>query len=289
VTTNITPSKDIPTSTAVAKRSTRRWRVRPAYLFPVVALLLWWAILPLLPSDKIPTPVRVLTYMWDELRFKTVAPDSVYANFGITLLRLLVGTVISMAVGFVVGIAAGRSRLADAFTRDYIVAALTIPGVIVAIIAAMWFGFGFFTPVITVVVTTFAYTATNLREGVRNVPTELTTMARAFQMKRSAILKHVVVPSLTPFLMVSLRYTLSLGWKSLTIAEIFGADEGAGWMLRFWYDANRLYSLIGYTFFFVVVTVLLDRVVFNRLARRVLAWRTDVAGILGQGQKKKAG
>lgn len=260
--------------------SAPRWKVRPAYLFPVIALLLWAAVVPFLPSAKVPTPVAVFSYMWEELRGDTVAPDSVYYNFGVSLLRLIIGASISMALGVVVGVASGLSRRLDAFFRDFVIGSLTIPGLIVALVTALWFGFGFLTPVVTVVITTFAYTASNLAEGVRDVPRDLVFMARSFRMSRSALFRHVVAPSLTPFMLVSLRYVLSLGWKALTIAEIFGASDGAGWMLRFWYDANRVQSLVGYAFFFAVVTVLLDRVFFELLARRLLRWRGDVSAVI---------
>ena len=253
-------------------------RVRSGYLFPIILLALWVIIVPNLPTEKIPTPGKVLTFMWDEIRVNTVAPKSVYYSFAISLARLAVGVVISMTIGMIVGVASGLSRRFDAFARDYVVASLVLPGLIVALVAALWFGFTFLTPVVTVVFATFAYTASNIAEGVRDVPRDLIFMADSFGVNRSAALRHVTLPSLVPFLFVSLRYTISLGWKALTIAEIFGADQGAGWMLRFWYDANRIQGLIGYTFFFAIVTVLVDRVLFEYLARRLLAWRGDVAG-----------
>lgn len=258
-------------------RGARQWRFRPGYLFPIVALVLWAVVVPFLPTTRIPTPLSVFGFMWDELRGETVAPRSVYYNFAVSLARLGVGTVISMAIGVVVGTASGLSRPLNAFFRDYVVASLTMPGLIVALVAALWFGFGFLTPVITIVLTTFAYTATNVAEGVRDVPKDLVFMAKSFGLNRRKLMKHVVFPSLTPFLFVSLRYALSLGWKALTIAEIFGASDGAGWMLRFWYDANRIQSLIGYALFFAIVTVLLDRLFFAFLERRALRWRVDVS------------
>ncbi len=256
----------------------RRWRgIRPAYLFPIAALVLWIVVTPFLPTERIPMPWKVLIFMWDELRLDTFAPHSVYFNFAISFARLGIGTITAMVIGAVVGVASGLSRDAAAFFRDYIVASLTLPGLIIALVAALWFGFGFLTPVVTVVIATFAYTATNIAEGVRAVPHDLLLMARSFRLSRRDTLRHVVIPSLVPFFFVSLRYTLSLGWKALTIAEIFGADTGAGWMLRFWYDANRLHSLLGYTFFFVIMTVLLDRVLFKFLEARLLRWRGDVS------------
>jgi len=259
----------------------RKWQaVRPGYLFPLAFLLFWIVIIPFLPTERIPTPWKVFAFMWDEIRGDTVAPDSVYYNFGISLARLAIGTVISMALGIVVGVISGISKLGEAFFRNYVVASLTMPGLIIALIAALWFGFGFLTPVVTVVFGTFAYTATNIAEGVRATPQDLIIMAKSFRFGRRKMLRHVILPALVPFLFVSLRYTLSLGWKALTIAEIFGASEGAGWMLRFWYDANRLHSLLGYTFFFGIVTVVLDRVLFDFLAKRLLGWRGDVVTAL---------
>ena len=50
------------------------------------------------------------------------------------------------------------------------------------------------------VVFVFPYVAVNVFEGVKNIDRELLDMGRAFKVQRSAMIRRIVLPSLTPYL-----------------------------------------------------------------------------------------
>ena len=107
----------------------------------------------------------------------------------------------------------------------------------------------------------------NVREGVRNTPTDLFDMARAFDVPRTRVIRHVLIPSLLPFLFAAARYCFALGWKGLVVAEVFGGMDGRGWTIKFWYDAHRAYGVIGYALFFVIFALVFEKFMFDRLSR----------------------
>lgn len=247
--------------------------------FPLVMLGLWYATIWAFESvwpfavDVLPSPGEVLSFMWDELRGETVAPLNVYQTFAISLQRLGIGMLIAMVLGTVIGLGMGLSRKVDAFFNDWVVAILAMPNLAWALFCSLAFGFGDTGPTVTVVLTGIPFVIINVREGVRNAPTDLYDMARAFGVPRSKIIQHVLLPSLMPFMFAAGRYAFALGWKGLVVAEVFGGQDGAGWTIKFWYDAHRAYGVVGYAFLFIVFALIFEKLVFDKLSDWIFRWR----------------
>jgi NitT/TauT family transport system permease protein len=239
----------------------------------VCFLVAWQVAIPLLPTLLLPTPAEVGEFMWDELRGDTLAPQTVYQAFGVSLERLSIGLLIAFAIGIPIGLLIGLSRAANWFLHDFVVVGLAMPSLVWALIAAMWFGFGSTAPIVTVVLAAVTFVIINIAEGVRNVPKDLLDMSRAYTVGRRDAIRHVVFPSLMPFFFAALRYGLANAWKGLVLAELFASTNGAGWTIKFWYDAHRAQGIIGYALFFILFALLVERLVFGRLSAYVFRWR----------------
>ena len=247
---------------------------RFARVFAWVAFLIAWQLaIPLLPTLLVPTPAEVGEFMWDEIRGDTLAPQTVYEAFGLSLQRLTLGLAIAFAIGVPIGLLMGLSKKATWFGHDFVVVGLAMPSLVWALIAAMWFGFGTTAPLVTVILAAVMFVVINIAEGVRNVPKDLLDMATAYGVRRRDSIRHVVFPSLMPFFFAALRYALANAWKGLVLAELFASTNGAGWMIKFWYDAHRAQGIVGYALFFIIFALLVERLVFGRLSARVFRWR----------------
>jgi ABC-type nitrate/sulfonate/bicarbonate transport system permease component len=250
--------------------------------FPLVCLLVWLVALEVVQSiwpfavDVLPKPSQVLSFMWGEVKGETLAPYNMYETFGISLKRLGIGMAIAMVIGTVIGLGMGLSKSVNAFFNDWVVAILAMPNLAWALFCSLAFGFGDIGPIVTVVLTGVPFVIINVREGVRNAPLDLYDMARAFGVSRGHIIRHVLIPSLMPFMFAAGRYAFALGWKGLVVAEVFGGEDGAGWTIKFWYDAHRAHGVIGYAMFFVVFALLFEKFMFDRLSRCFFRWRPEV-------------
>jgi NitT/TauT family transport system permease protein len=236
----------------------------------------WYVLVPLLPTVLLPSPTRVAQFMWDELRGDTLAPQTVYEAFAVSLQRLGLGFLLALAVGVPIGLLVGLRRDVAAFLHDFVVVGLAVPSLLWALITAMWFGYGSVAPIVTVLLAATPFVVINVAEGVRDAPKELLDAARAYEVPRARAVRHVVLPSLMPFFFASMRYGIANGWKGLVLAEVFAATNGAGWTIRYWYDAHRAHGVIGYALFFLIFALLLERVVFGRLSAWVFRWRPAV-------------
>lgn len=267
---------------AKAWRKVTRSSTTGRILFPIVCLVFWLLAIKLVTSiwpfavDVLPTPGQVFDFMLNEIRGDTLAPHNMYVTFGISLQRLAIGMVIALIIGTIIGIAMGLSKAVDAFFNDWVVAILAMPNLAWALFCSLAFGFGDIGPIITVVLTGVPFVIINVREGVRNTPTDLFDMARAFGVPRDRVIRHVLIPSLMPFLFAAARYCFALGWKGLVVAEVFGGQDGAGWTIKFWYDAHRAYGVIGYALLFVIFALVFEKFMFDQLSKRLFKWRPAV-------------
>ncbi len=247
------------------------------------AVLVFWLISNKLIEDSwdfdasvLATPIEVWDFMWDELRGDTLAPANLYQTFGLSLQRLGIGFAISMILGTTIGLGMGLSRAVNAFFHDWVMALLAMPALAWALFLSLIFGFDSKGPIIAVVLAGIPFVIVNVREGVRSTPRELFDMSNAFGVSSNKRTRHVLLPSLYPFLFASARYALSIGWKGLVIIELFGGQDGAGWTVKFWYDAHRLHGVIGYSMFFVIFALFLENAVLEPISKRVFKWRPSV-------------
>lgn len=242
---------------------------------PILFLLAWQLIVPVLPSRIIPMPADVAKEMIEIAR-----DGSVFQAFGISLMRLAIGFVLAMAVGGVVGIAMGVSPRLEAMLHDFVVVGLTFPYLIWGLLVAMWFGFGSQGPIIVVFIAALPYVILNASEGVRDVSKELRDMARAYEVPSGRVMRQLVLPSLSPFLFASLRYGLANGWKGLVLAEVFAATSGAGWAIADNSDYGNFAGVVAYSLYFAIVSIAIETIVFEKLSRRVFRWRpTEIAAV----------
>jgi NitT/TauT family transport system permease protein len=267
----------IPSANRLARIAATPRFARFASLVAVFAF--WQFVVPFLPTDLIPSPARVAQFMWDEVRGVTVARATVWEAFGISLRRLAVGFLLAFAVGVPVGLMMGVWRALENFFQDFVVVGLAMPSLVWALLTGIWFGMGDAAPIVTVFLAAVPFVIINTFEGVRDVPRDLTDMAAAFGVGRSKTVRHVILASLMPFFFASLRYGLANGWKGLVLAEVFASTAGAGWTIQFWRDAHRAQGVFGYALFFVIFALILERLVFQRLARRVFRWRPEIGAV----------
>jgi ABC-type nitrate/sulfonate/bicarbonate transport system permease component len=244
---------------------------------PLLFLIAWQLIAPLIPSAILPMPAEVAEAMWEQLRDGTLLEA-----FSVSLLRLAIGFTLALVVGSIVGLAMGLSPRVEAMFHDFVVVGLTFPYLIWGLLVSMWFGYGWIGPVLVVFIAGLPYVILNISEGVRDVSKELRDMAAAYEVPRERVLRHLILPSLSPFFFASLRYGLANGWKGLILAEVFASTSGAGWHITSMRDFGDFAGVVGFAVYFALFSIAVERLVFGRLSRRVFRWRPMLARGVGE-------
>ena len=83
----------------------------------------------------LPDPQSVALAIVDEARSGALA-----LNLGATLARVAAAFVIAMALGSLLGLLMGRSRLADRLGDPWLIALLNLPALVIIVLAYVWAG-----------------------------------------------------------------------------------------------------------------------------------------------------
>lgn len=255
---------------AATREVLNRWLPRTAGY--AAFLLVWtWASGTLVSAALLPSPAAILGEMVEIVRSGDFG-----IHFGSTIQKIAIGYGVAYGLGTAIGILMGN-RWWDGFFRDWVVALLTTPGLVFALVAAMVFGFSPVGPIVAIAVTSFPFVTVNVAEGVKAIPKDLLDMAKAFKVDRRHRVRHVVLPFLAPYMFTAFRYGFSIAWKIATLTELFGSSRGIGFMMRREYQLFNVTGLLAWIFFFFAFALLLEKVVLQRAITRFFRWRQEVA------------
>jgi len=188
------------------------------------------------------------------------AEFSAVDNYGITILRVLLATVCCLLVGITAGVMMGTNKRAEEYLFVYILGTFAFPSVIWAFLAVIWFGLTtWFVAVFTVFMIVAPYVAISIKEGIEELDPNLTEMAEAFEASSFLIWQNIYIPHLYPHIFSSTRLTLTLAWKIILIAEIFGTEAGIGQIINYHFQANQNDMIIVWVLPMMVFMFLIDR------------------------------
>ena len=244
----------------------------PSLLTLAVCLLVWEVISLFFVPVIFPGPLQLLE------RMTAIYSDPAsYAVVGRTLLRIFEGFAISMLIGVSLGFLMGLKRDVELFFDSWIMVLLTVPSVCWAFLAVLWFGISDAAPILTIVLIVFPFVVMNVWEGTKAMEKSLIEMGHVYKADRALMLRRVLVPQLMPYVFSSLRIAMSLSWKIALVAEAFGAGNGVGQELINWFQDTRVDMMLAWGTSFMIVMVMIDLLIFRVWARRVFAWRPQVA------------
>ena len=245
---------------------------RRRYLAVVVGWVgfigLWWGLSAWLGSEaRLPSPPRVAQEV------ATILQGDFWNQFWASIVRVGAGFVTAVLIGTPLGFAMGRSRYWGNFLQAPVVVAGSIPGLTYAVMAFVVFGISFWGPVLAVGLISMPYVAINVAEGVRGVNRGLIDMSTSYGRTERQVFRHVVVPSVLPFIFAGVRLSFSLAWKVGTLTEVFGSSKGIGFQIRRNFQLFNMPAVIAWVLLFIVFMLLLERLVLVRLERRLFRWR----------------
>ena len=172
-----------------------------ARLFSLAALIAaWYAGSRIAGARLLPDPQAVALAIIDEARSGALA-----LNLGATLARVAAAFVIAMALGSLLGLLMGRSRLADRLGDPRLIALLNLPALVIIVLAYVWAGLTETAVIAAVALNKLPIATVTVREGARSLDRALDDMAQVFRMPALTRLRHVVLPQLAPYLAAAAR------------------------------------------------------------------------------------
>jgi len=206
-------------------------------------------------------------------RVVTMAGNGVlWHNLVPTLEETIGGLFIGLVVGVVGGVMMARSRLAGNVLDPYVVGINGVPKVALGPFFVVWFGIGILSKVLLAVSIVFVVVLFNAREGIESIDNDMVDVLRSMRASRLEMIRYVVIPSLVPWLLASLKIGIGLALTGAVVGELVGASAGLGWYIT---KSLNLLDMTGAVTALLVMAVLamLMYYVVLILERRILRWR----------------
>ena len=185
----------------------------------------WWlaAAADLASSFFLPSPGDV----WHRAR-ELVGDGTLWQDTKVSFVRIMIGWLISTAVGVPVGILMGTLRPAEAALEPAIDFIRYMPAVAFVPLTIVWVGVGENQKYLIIFIGTFFQQALMVMDNVKRVPHEYVDIGRTLGMRESTILARIVIPAAAPALWDTLRITIGWAWTWLVVAELDAANNGLG-------------------------------------------------------------
>lgn len=202
------------------------------------------------------------------------ASGAAWPEIAVTARRAMTGLALALAVGGVLGLAAGVSMIAAMMARPLVTVLLGTPPIAWLVLAMLWFGASDGTPVFTVFVACFPVIFMGALQGARTLDLHLKDMARAFRVTTRMKVFDLYLPHVVSYLFPAFVTALGSSWKVVVMAELLASNDGVGAALavsRAQLDTSTTLAWIA-----AVVAILLavEYLLLEPLKREVERWRS---------------
>ncbi|MEO7067358.1 MAG: proline/glycine betaine ABC transporter permease [Rhodanobacter sp.] len=176
-----------------------------------------------------------------------------------TFTLVLISTMIAIAIGMPLGIAAALSKRTSKVVMPILDFMQTMPAFVYLIPAIPFFGLGAVSASVATVIFATPPTIRLTALGIRQVPLDLIEAADAFGSTRRQKLFKVQLPMAVPTIMAGVNQTIMLSLSMVVIAAMIGAGGLGG---RVWEAIQRLEPGKGFEagIAIVILAMILDRV-----------------------------
>jgi NitT/TauT family transport system permease protein len=196
---------------------------------------------------------------------------TLFGALGASLVRLVLGFALAIALAVPIGFAMARSPLVDKIFGGVFLGVQTIPSVCWAPLAVLTFGLNEASILFVLVMGSAFGIAVSFRDGVRAVSPRYAQIGRMFGARRLALYRRVLFPASLPAFVSSLRQGFSFAWRSLLGAElvIMLKQKGLGYLLHEGREFADLGQVLAVMATMIVVGIAVDRLLFAPAERRI--------------------
>jgi sulfonate transport system permease protein len=262
--------------TVPGRSPSRRRRRGYRLVSPVVAVGLWQAASStgILPASKLVSPASIAHTAYTLVVSNSPTYGTLQESLLVSFERWAVGFVIGIAVAVLLAIVTGLSRAGEAIADPILQALRSIPLLGLIPLFIVWFGIGELPKVLFVLLSALFPMYINTFAGIRGVDSKLGELGHVLGLRRSEMLRHIVLPGALPQALTGLQLSVISSLVALVVGEQINATSGLCFMItqaqQFLNNSVIMVALIVYA----ILGLLLNGAV-SLLERKVLAWRRE--------------
>jgi len=174
----------------------------------------------------LPNPLKVLAYFGQSLK-----DGSLWENTKISVYRITLGFVYAMILGIPLGILMGSFKKIEAFIRPLceFIRYMPVPAFVPLIM--VWVGIGESAKITVIFIGTFFQLVLMVADDTLSVPDDLINAGYTLGTKSAQTIFKIIIPSMLPRLMETLRMMIGWAWTYLVSAELVAANSGLGYTI----------------------------------------------------------
>jgi NitT/TauT family transport system permease protein len=218
------------------------------------------------------SPFQVTKELWQEYITKS-PPDHpsgpILRGILASLVRVLVGYGLALLIGVFLGLMLVWNRFTEWLLGPLILGIQSLPSICWLPLAVLWFGLGEQAILFVVLMGSLGSISMATRDGLRQVPLTYQRVASTFGASATQRMLMVSIPAALPVFISGLKQGWSFAWRSLLAGELLVHTLSAGSLLsdaRETQDYPRMFAVM---IMIVLVSILIDRVLFARLEERI--------------------
>jgi sulfonate transport system permease protein len=244
---------------------------------PVAIVLVWqlvsWA--GLVSAQKLPPPTAVWHTAVSLVTTSSPAYGTLQGAMLVSLQRMAVGFAFGAVAAVALALVAGLSRLGENAVDPLLQILRTLPLFGLIPVFIVWFGIGELPKIILIALGTAIPLYLNTFAGIRGVDARLVEVGTSLRLRRSELIRHVILPGALPQALTGLRQSLGVAWLALVVAEQVNANAGIGFIISQATQFLRNDVILVALAVYAVLGLLTDALV-RQLERRALAWRRGI-------------
>jgi sulfonate transport system permease protein len=236
---------------------------------PLVLLGLWQVLSStgVIDERTIASPVQIATRAIELIQDGTLGDATLTS-----VQRVGLGFAIGGAIGMVLAVIAGLSRIGEDAIDPPMQMLRTLPHFGLIPLFILWFGIGE-QPKITLIAMGVAFPLyLNTFAGIRGIDRRIIEAARSMNLTWVQRVRHVILPGALPQTLTGLRQSLGIAWLSLIVAETISANSGLGYMINNARDFLQTDVIVVGLAVYSLLGLGTDAIV-RYLERKALAWR----------------
>ncbi|WP_218509271.1 ABC transporter permease subunit [Variovorax sp. dw_308] len=199
----------------------------------VVVLVALWAIATNIGWIKplfLPTPQAVFQQFYEYLTGQ--ANDKpLWQHFLASMFRVFSAFILACVTAIPVGIAMGMSRVVRGIFDPPLEFYRPLPPLAYLPLIIIWFGIDETPKILLIFLSCFAPLALAARAGMRSASQEQINAAYSMGASYMQVIRHVILPSAMPDILIGMRIAIGFGWTTLVAAEMVAANMGLGQMV----------------------------------------------------------
>lgn len=217
------------------------------------------------PKVSLPSPIMVV-----ESFYELILDNTLVVSIGMTLYRLLIGFVASIAIGVGVGLAMVKFTGFGKTMSSFAIGLQSFPSVAWVPFAILLIGLNDIGILFVVIMSSVFSVMMSAYSGIRNIPPIYLKAARNMGAKGFSLFRYLMIPAATPALIVGIKQAWSFAWHALVGAEILmAASIGIGHILLIGREFQLMDQIIASMITIFALGMIFDKVIFAKVEDKV--------------------